>query len=255
MTITKEQKLEALFLFKGQVKRLLIGKAAPWQLLQMESRLNRRLNTIYNKMINELLKDEAYTGKALEGPVRSAYTTMVPSTWRATSIEVSRLPSIDISSSIKPPSKWAELVEDRAFKASDRTIERMNGDVLQKMKEHVTDGKSQQKTVKELRNELKDMKRFELERITRTETHSLYMEAKQDLFNTVDSIVAKRWKITGENTRPWHEEADGQVVAYDEPFLVNDEELMFPGDMAGSAENVINCYCSMEPVTDSKLIE
>jgi hypothetical protein len=38
-----------------------------------------------------------------------------------------------------------------------------------------------------------------------------------------------------------------QRVKIADPFLVSGESLMFPGDPAGSAGNVINCRCSTEP--------
>lgn len=45
-------------------------------------------------------------------------------------------------------------------------------------------------------------------------------------------------------TRPAHAKADGQIVAMGQPFIVGDEELMYPGDPSGSAGNVINCRCT-----------
>jgi HK97 family phage portal protein len=45
-------------------------------------------------------------------------------------------------------------------------------------------------------------------------------------------------------TRPAHAAADGQVVPMGQPFVVGDEQLMYPGDPAGSAGNVCNCRCS-----------
>ncbi len=46
-------------------------------------------------------------------------------------------------------------------------------------------------------------------------------------------------------TREDHAEADGQEVGMDEPFDVGGEQLMYPGDPAGSAGNVINCRCTV----------
>ncbi len=244
--LTKEEKLEALFHLKNQCKTYLILKSVPWQLVKMETRLNRRLNTIMNKMIKNLLKDPLYTAREIEAPIQSAYASMIPATSHAALLDVAKIPHIDISSAIQGPSRWGTLMEDRTFKASDRTINRMTGDVLEKMKEHVTDGKSQQKTVRELSGELKDMKKYELERITRTETHSIYMEARHDLYVDIPDVVGKQWKTTGlDNVRPWHQDMDGEIVPLEEPFS---NGLMYPGDVDGDAEEVINCYCSMDPV-------
>jgi uncharacterized protein with gpF-like domain len=47
--------------------------------------------------------------------------------------------------------------------------------------------------------------------------------------------------------RPGHIAADGQVVDVDKPFVVEGEELMYPRDPNGSAENTINCSCMQGP--------
>lgn len=44
-------------------------------------------------------------------------------------------------------------------------------------------------------------------------------------------------------TRSGHRRAEGQTVAVMQPFIVSGEALMFPGDPAGSASNVVNCRC------------
>lgn len=67
----------------------------------------------------------------------------------------------------------------------------------------------------------------------------------------------KVWLATVDSrTREAHMDADGQTVGLDEPFIVDGEELEFPGDPAGSAGNVINCRCTLiyeeadDPPTD-----
>ncbi|GAB7388989.1 hypothetical protein BSNK01_28270 [Bacillaceae bacterium] len=60
--------------------------------------------------------------------------------------------------------------------------------------------------------------------------------------------MRKRWIATmDERTRDWHAEAHGQVRDIDEPFVVNDELLMFPGDntLGASAENIVQCRCTV----------
>ncbi len=52
-----------------------------------------------------------------------------------------------------------------------------------------------------------------------------------------------------ERTRDDHSEADGQIVAMGQPFDVGGESLLYPGDPAGSPENVINCRCTVAFLT------
>jgi hypothetical protein len=61
----------------------------------------------------------------------------------------------------------------------------------------------------------------------------------------------KIWRaFIDKDTRPGHEEADGQDVAEGEYFIVDDEKLRWPGDPYGSAGNIINCRCYIEPYTE-----
>lgn len=54
----------------------------------------------------------------------------------------------------------------------------------------------------------------------------------------------KVWLSTDDtHTRKAHKDADGQKVALNKPFTVGGEKLMYPGDPAGSAKNVIGCRC------------
>lgn len=60
----------------------------------------------------------------------------------------------------------------------------------------------------------------------------------------LQSVVTKRWLARDDSaTRPGHARADGQTVPINQPFIVNMEPLMAPGDPAGSPSNVIACRC------------
>jgi len=63
---------------------------------------------------------------------------------------------------------------------------------------------------------------------------------------------AKEWLATQDDkVRDAHAAADGQKVPIDESFDVGGEQLEYPGDVAGSPENVINCRCTWLPVIGS----
>jgi hypothetical protein len=62
----------------------------------------------------------------------------------------------------------------------------------------------------------------------------------------IDAPPFKQWLSAGdERVRPTHIEADGQVVPLEQPFLVGDAELFYPGDPDGPDEEVINCRCTV----------
>lgn len=89
--------------------------------------------------------------------------------------------------------------------------------------------------------------------IARTETHgaSQYASdaAAQGIADATGLALSKEWVSTNDDrTRDSHRDANGQTVAMDEPFILEDaegnkDELMYPGDPDGSAAEVINCRC------------
>ena len=61
-----------------------------------------------------------------------------------------------------------------------------------------------------------------------------------------DQIIRKVWDSKEDSrVRAAHDDADGQTVGINEPFIVGFEALMAPGDPSGSPWNVINCRCRM----------
>jgi SPP1 gp7 family putative phage head morphogenesis protein len=83
--------------------------------------------------------------------------------------------------------------------------------------------------------------------IARTEVVRASNAASQVAATSRGFAMDKQWLATpDERTRSWHAAADGQRVSLEEPFIVNGEELMFPGDdsRGASANNLINCRCT-----------
>lgn len=66
-----------------------------------------------------------------------------------------------------------------------------------------------------------------------------------------EGVAQKEWgAVMDGRTRDAHAEADGQIVNIDESFFVGGESMEYPGDPAGSAENVCNDRCFLLPVID-----
>lgn len=62
-------------------------------------------------------------------------------------------------------------------------------------------------------------------------------------------VKKKRWRAANnQRTRKDHKAANGQEVDIDKPFRVGGEKLMHPGDPAGSANQIVNCRCTMQAV-------
>ncbi len=85
-------------------------------------------------------------------------------------------------------------------------------------------------------------------RIAQTETAAAYGAGRQQAMETA-GVRYKAWLTSGNsNVRVAHVEAgltysQDSGIPIDEPFIVDGEELMHPGDSNGSPGNVINCHC------------
>lgn len=83
-------------------------------------------------------------------------------------------------------------------------------------------------------------------RIARTEGHRIQVQSAMNAcYNAKDmgADVVKQWDSTLDgDTRPSHRMVDGEIRELDEPFS---NGLMFPGDPAGGAGEVVNCRCAL----------
>lgn len=114
----------------------------------------------------------------------------------------------------------------------------------------ILQGNSVNKIAKDLMNRVADMSRTSAARAARTaitEAENAGRQAASDELEKKGVVLGKRWVATHDSrTRDAHMEADGQIVANDDPFTVGGELLMFPGDgsMGASGWNLYNCRCT-----------
>lgn len=70
------------------------------------------------------------------------------------------------------------------------------------------------------------------------------------------AAFTRRWQAANdERTRETHRDADGQVVALNEPFTVGRASLDFPGDPSGPPEETINCRCTTITLIDTGALD
>jgi len=92
-----------------------------------------------------------------------------------------------------------------------------------------------------------NLQNFEARRIAMTETSAAYGFSRHQAM-TDAGIEYKGWLSShGPTVREAHAQAEADYadspIPLDDPFIVDGEELMYPGDEAGSPGNVINCHC------------
>ena len=102
-----------------------------------------------------------------------------------------------------------------------------------------------------LRRQFDGYSQYQAERFIRTETTAISNKAILESASTIfpKDQLQKEWSTALDGReRDSHARADGQTVPFNQPFIVQGEELMEPGDRRGSASNVINCRCVPIPV-------
>ena len=85
-------------------------------------------------------------------------------------------------------------------------------------------------------------------RIARTEGHRIQVLGANDAQHAAKAKgceVVKQWDATLDGrTRPLHRVLDGKLAEIDEPFVVDDMEVMYPGGF-GIASQDVNCRCAL----------
>lgn len=89
------------------------------------------------------------------------------------------------------------------------------------------------------------------QRVARTMSTAAANGGKLEGWKQSDVVKGKKWRSAGgSRTRKTHREANGQKKPLDERFEVGKSELMYPGDPAGEAKEIVNCRCTMQSVLD-----
>lgn len=111
-----------------------------------------------------------------------------------------------------------------------------------------------------LRNQFNRYSQYQSERLVRTEATAAANFATTQAAQTIfpPEQMQKEWIASfDDRTRDTHSEADGQIVMANNTFLVGGQQMMFPGDPAGGAAEVINCRCSIAyiPIEGAQTID
>jgi len=144
---------------------------------------------------------------------------------------------------------WDDMVSDwlqskKAFGKITNITDTTNDKIVDLLDQGRQDGLSHYDIGKQIDDMLGDSWDGRGETISRTEVNGAMNYAGLQDAKAMAPDLNKVWSTTGmDNVREWHQDADGQSVPQDEPFIVMGEEMDCPGDDAGSPENVINCAC------------
>lgn len=182
---------------------------------------------------------------ALATPARAIYADIRKTTAGKFLTKPGALPEIDVSHRLdRMVGNMADLGPRASARLGAELTEGVNlGESIPNLAQRVMD--------------VFDSMDYEAERIARTEVVGASNELGQAFANAVDGTpdisLQKTWITAGDDSvrgsRPGdefsHIDADGETVGVNDAFTGTGEELMYPGDEAGSAGNIINCRCTV----------
>jgi uncharacterized protein with gpF-like domain len=161
------------------------------------------------------------------------------------------------------PKETLDALDDWAVQASDEVTSRFADDITGFIRTAHEEGLSIDDLADTLNDDLFEgrLQDWEAERVARTETISSSNAGSHTAYQDAGSVVGEEWIATFDGRqRDTHGDADGQIVAVENVFLVGGYEADHPGDQSLPAEERINCRCTVVPVfrddlTDSEFAQ
>jgi len=137
----------------------------------------------------------------------------------------------------------------RSLQLSSSTVTRTNLTTRQNIARELAEGLNNSETLPDLTSRLEkvlDGSRARSQMIARTQTGSAVSAGRQAGMET-SGVQLKGWLTSRDNSvRPSHKAAEfnyADGIPVSQPFEIGGSILMYPGDPAGSAAEVINCRC------------
>ena len=149
-----------------------------------------------------------------------------------------------------------KFLEDKKIKFAIKVADTTHKAIIKELSEGFKLGEG----IPELSNRIKNMHEFSMKRATvvsRTEIISSSNAGTLQGYKESGVVIGKEWDShEDERTRKHHLEANGQRVKLDDPFVVDDDLLDYPGDNSydAKASNVIQCRCTLKPILEGEVI-
>ncbi len=202
-------------------------------------KMNQKSKVIYRAIIS----DGMFTGLQ---DVEKAYGKDLP-------LEINKEVSREDVSNLGLSNVTTAIQTDSFDKIKDMSIS-LKGSLTNQFK--ISAGK--QESLEKLRGRIKEHAKTSLSRanrIAQTETTRAFNAGTLEGYKKSTVVAKKEWltNMAG-NPRTFdggefsHVAANEEKVNVDKPFMDTGEPMMHPGDPSGSAGNVVNCHCSMQPV-------
>lgn len=138
----------------------------------------------------------------------------------------------------------SEMLKQYTFEASERTMARLIGNIMENLQESYEQGYGYDKAAQYLKEVFTNMETYELERVARTEIASMENLGSFEMDKEL-GVEYHMWETAHDDrVRDSHADIDGEIVRLGDPFS---NGLLYPGDRNGPLEEIIQCRCNSIP--------
>jgi SPP1 gp7 family putative phage head morphogenesis protein len=231
-------------------------KSVPANQLRLEADLVRKLDNLFATAMNEIIQQVEATGAMSATTAMSKMAAVKPkmvdlvfanskvATDQGTKRTINELKKAGMAIEVPALSKQTELfLQDRTFAASANTMRNLAGYIEGDLAKVAAQGLSNAEAAKLISKNFKDLRKFELNKIARTEIQRAQNAANNAALQ--GKVEYKQWWTADDaDVRELHVDMHGQIVRVGEAFS---NGLQYPGDAAGPPEEFINCRCRVVP--------
>lgn len=151
-----------------------------------------------------------------------------------------------------------QFITERANKLAGQVTDTTYGQITDALAEGAAAGETIPEIAERVRHVFQIADQLRSETIARTEVVSAYNGSAATVAAQLpgDVVGGQEWiAVEDARTRPRHAAADGEVVRVGEPFVGTGEPMAYPGDPNASAENIVNCRCTVAFLTPEEMDE
>lgn len=271
MTLALEMALEV----EKHLRAVRAMKNVPRQQQQMEARVNRQLQGLFADVQDEVIRELQRIGRVPSDDstrrrvVRAIEEAMdrvagilgggaedAGQYGRNRVINDLRQAGISIGDDLKKmPDRTLQTLREHVFEASERTMQRIRGDVMGALVQAQQEGLGIDEAAMLLDDRFEQMKDYELRRIARTEILASQNKGAHESMREMN-VEFEQWIMSDDervrgnpaglypDTIADHWNMHGEITRIGDAFS---NGLLHPGDRNGPIEEWINCRCRVRP--------
>lgn len=145
---------------------------------------------------------------------------------------------------------WSAGTKAYVEQRAGTMIAKIEANTLEELRDAINYGIAKKESVTQIASRLRDvysqMNQGRSEMIAATETHAAMSFGAHTAAIASGVATHKTWRTQKDgHVRPAHKQAEEQEVGLYDPFIIEGEKLMFPGDtsLGASGDNTIRCRC------------